>query len=123
MDVLAAFSHATALRPMTLMSTLTYLRNTFMSSLDLDTLKPALKALIVKECDKDIDPAAIDDDAQLIGGELQLDSLDALQISLAVKDRYDVRIEGGNEGRKALASVSALAQFIIESRANHPATA
>ena len=94
-----------------------------MSPLDINTLKPALKALIVKECDKDIDPADIDDDAQLIGGALQLDSLDALQISLAVKDRYDVRIEGGNEGRKALASVSALAQFIIDARATDQATA
>ena len=98
------------------------LTNTLMSSLDLDTLKLALKALIVKECDKDIDPADIDDDAQLIGGDLQLDSLDASQISLAVKDRYDVRIEGGNEGRKALASVTALAQFIIDARASQTAT-
>jgi len=94
-----------------------------MPPLNLDTLKPELKALIVKECDKDIDPADIDDNAQLIGGDLQLDSLDALQISLAVKDRYDVRIEGGNEGRKALASVTALAQFIVDARTTAQATA
>jgi len=94
-----------------------------MSSLELETLKPELKSLIVKECDKDIDPASIVDDAQLIGGALELDSLDALQISLAVKDRYDVRIEGGNEGRMALASVNSLAQFIIDARAKSSATA
>ncbi len=93
-----------------------------MASLDLETLKSALKTLIVKECDKDIDPASIEDGAQLIGGSLELDSLDALQISLAVKDRYDVRIEGGNEGRAALASINSLAQFIIDARANTPAT-
>ncbi|MES1191823.1 MAG: acyl carrier protein [Steroidobacter sp.] len=89
-----------------------------MSQFNIETLKPALKELIVKECDKDIDPASIADDAQLIGGALELDSLDALQISLAVKDRYDVRIEGGNEGRQALATVTSLAQFIINARAS-----
>ena len=94
-----------------------------MSQLDLETLKPALKAMIVKECDKDIDPASIDDNAQLIGGALELDSLDALQISLAVKDRYDVRIEGGNEGRQALATVNTLAQFIIDANTDKPVTA
>lgn len=92
-----------------------------MSQLELETLKPELKALIVKECDKDVDPASIGDDVQLIGGALELDSLDALQISLAVKDRYNVRIEGGNEGRSALATVNSLAQFIIDARNAIPA--
>lgn len=88
-----------------------------MSDLELNSLKQTLKAMIVKECDKDIPPEQIQDDEALIGGALQLDSLDALQICLAVKDRYDVRIEGGQAARKALASVSALAQTIVEAKA------
>jgi acyl carrier protein len=80
---------------------------------DRTALIAALKAMIVAECDKDIDPSDIDDDAQLIGGDLDLDSLDALQISLAVKKEYGVRIEGGPNARKAMASVAALADFII----------
>lgn len=92
-----------------------------MSALEIETLKSTLKAMIVKECDKDFDPSAIGDETQLIGGDLGLDSLDALQICLAVKDRYDVRIEGGNEARKALATVTALAQTIIDERANNAA--
>lgn len=87
-----------------------------MSELELASLKQTLKALIVKECDKDIAPDTITDDELLIGGPLELDSLDALQICLAVKDRWDVRIEGGMEARKALASVTALAQTIIDAR-------
>jgi acyl carrier protein len=87
-----------------------------MSELELQSLKQTLKALIVKECDKDIAPESIDDDAQLIGGALALDSLDALQICLAVKDRWDVRIEGGPASHKALASVTALAQTIIDAK-------
>lgn len=82
---------------------------------DINTLKQTLKALVVKECDKDIAPETIGDDEVLIGGKLELDSLDALQICLAVKDRYDVRLEG-NDARKALASISALAQSIVESQ-------
>lgn len=88
-----------------------------MAELELESLKQILKALIVKECDKDIAPETITDDELLIGGPLQLDSLDALQISLAVKDRWDVRIENGVEGRKALASVNALAQTILDAQA------
>ncbi len=87
-----------------------------MADLELESLKQTLKALIVKECDKDIAPETIGDDQQLIGGALELDSLDALQICLAVKDRWDVRIEGGPESRKALASITALAQTIISAK-------
>jgi acyl carrier protein len=76
-----------------------------------------LKAMILRECDKDNDPSELGDDDRLIGGELELDSLDALQISMAVKENYGVRIEGGPDARKALASVASLADFIDAERA------
>jgi acyl carrier protein len=89
-----------------------------MSTLELNSLRQTLKEMIVKECDKDVAPESIgDDDPLLGGGALRLDSLDALQICLAVKDRWDVRIEGGMEARKALTSVTTLAQTIIDARA------
>ena len=55
------------------------------------------------------------DDELLLGGDsrLSLDSLDALTIALAVKDRYGKHIDGGNETRNALASIATLAQFIL----------
>lgn len=85
---------------------------------DVDELKQALKAMIVKECDKDVDPAAITNDEQLIGGgPLNLDSLDALQICMAVQERYGVRIEDGPKARKALRNVDALAETILTERA------
>src|SRR5690606_33384271 len=44
-------------------------------------LKHALKALIIEECDKDeLTPDDISDDQPLVGGDLELDSLDVLQI-------------------------------------------
>ena len=63
-----------------------------MNELEITTLLPALKALIVKECDKDFAPESIDDNERLIGGRLELDSLDALQISMGLEpDQPSVR--------------------------------
>jgi acyl carrier protein len=82
--------------------------------LEVDELKRALKVMIVKECDKDIDPETITNDEQLIGGgPLGLDSLDALQISMAVQERYGVRIEDGPKARKALRNIDSLAEMIL----------
>ena len=86
-------------------------------SLDAEELKQQLKVLIVEECDKDIAANDISDNEILIGGALDLDSLDALQICMAVKERYGVRIEGGPEARKALESVQALADTILTEKA------
>ncbi len=88
------------------------------TDLDIHALRKELKRLVVEECDKDIDPDSIDDDAILIGGELELDSLDALQIAMAVKTRYKVSIEGGPEARRALRSITTLADTILN-YANH----
>jgi len=84
--------------------------------MDRDSLKLELKELIVTECQKNhIQPDQIGDDDILIGGSsrLDLDSLDALQIALAVKKKYGKRIDGGKETRKALKSVNTLADFIL----------
>lgn len=83
-----------------------------------DDLKTALKQLIIEECDKDeLTPADIGDDDALLGGDLDLDSLDVLQICMAVKNQYGVRIEGNTAARRALKSINALAQTIVDSKA------
>jgi len=84
---------------------------------DVEELKRSLKALIVKECDKEIAPESISNEEQLIGGPLQLDSLDALQICMAVQDRYGVRIEDGPKARRALRNIDSLADTILAERA------
>lgn len=82
--------------------------------LDVELLKQDLKAMIVDECDIDFSANEILDDEQLIGNDCRvgLDSLDALTISLAVKDRYGKHIDSGNETRTALTSINHLAGFI-----------
>ena len=81
---------------------------------DVETLKRDLKAMIVEECDIDFSAGEILDDEQLIGSDCRvgLDSLDALTISLAVKERYGRHIDSGNETRAALTSINHLVGFI-----------
>ncbi len=80
-----------------------------------EQLKLELKQMIIRECEKDLRPEQIPDDAVLIGseGSLALDSLDALQIALAVKQQYGKRIDGNNQTRAALTSINTLADFIL----------
>lgn len=77
-------------------------------------LRLALKALIVEACDKDCDPASITDDELLFGPEapLQLDSLDALQVSMAIKKQYGLRLPDSKETRRILSSVAKLAEHL-----------
>jgi len=41
-----------------------------------------------------------------------MDSLDALQVSLALQQHYGVRIEGAKDGRRILNSIDSIAAFI-----------
>ena len=77
-------------------------------------LRLALKQLIIEACDKDCDPASITDDELLFGPEapLQLDSLDALQVSMAIKKQYGLRLPDSKETRRILSSVANLADHL-----------
>jgi len=57
-----------------------------------ERLKMELKKLIVEECDVMTDPGDISDEEPLFGRDsrLGLDSIDALQISIAVKIQYNI---------------------------------
>ncbi|VXB20377.1 Acyl carrier protein (modular protein) [Pseudomonas sp. 8AS] len=81
-----------------------------------DLLEQQLKQLLIRECDKedDIDWQSIADDEPLFGAKsrIAMDSLDALQVSLALQQHYGVRIEGAKDGRKILASIASIAAFI-----------
>jgi len=79
-------------------------------------LKQALKQLLIRECDKqdDIDWQSIDNAEPLFGQQsrIQMDSLDALQVSLALQQHYGVRIEGAKDGRRILNTIDSIATFI-----------
>jgi acyl carrier protein len=62
----------------------------------------------------DLDIASIDEEAPLLGGALELDSIDALELVIQVEKRYGVKIKSSEETRRALSSVSVLADYILE---------
>lgn len=73
-----------------------------------------IKRLIVAECQKDIAPESIGDDDLLFGpaAKLALDSLDALQLAMALQKRFGVRLVDSKETRRVMASVANLAAYL-----------
>lgn len=72
-----------------------------------------LKQLIISELDlRGKTPDQIDDDGPLFGEGLGLDSLDALQLAVAIEERYEVTIPEGETSRAIFASVRSLAEHI-----------
>ena len=82
----------------------------------MEDLNTRIKNILINALElEDITPADIDDDAPLFGeGEgLGLDSIDALELGLAIKDNFGVTFTAVNEEtRKHFASINALAAFI-----------
>ncbi|MEC5399346.1 phosphopantetheine-binding protein [Uliginosibacterium sp. H1] len=82
-----------------------------------DPLVAQLTALILEACEKDAPPGGLHADEPLFGAEtrLQLDSLDALQISMAIQKQYGLRMADSKETRRALSSIAHLADYLVAS--------
>ena len=87
-----------------------------------EALETELKKLILQEADKtDVsDLPDFSDDLMLFGDDspVGLDSLDALQISVALQQHFAVRLQGDRMVRKHMMCVRDLAAFV---RAEHGA--
>jgi acyl carrier protein len=78
-----------------------------------DPLKLRLKEFIVRTLKlEDLSPDDLVDDAPLFGSGLDLDSIDALELVVALEKEYHIKITSSEESRQALASVDRLAEFI-----------
>ena len=65
-----------------------------------------------------VDPHAIDPEAPLFNDGLGLDSIDALELSLAVGKRYGVQLRAeGEDNRRIFASLRALSAHVQSQRA------
>lgn len=74
-----------------------------------------LKELIVRTLRlEDVSPEDIIDSEPLFGEGLGLDSIDALELVVAIEREYQVEIPDAEVGRRAFASVNALGNFILE---------
>jgi len=65
----------------------------------------------------DVTPEDIDDNGQLIGGDLGLDSIDVLELVMMLEKDYGVEIDSKELGIKVFASVAALADHVCNHRA------
>jgi acyl carrier protein len=79
-----------------------------------DSLTLRLKTLIIATLKLDgTAPADLPDDEPLIGSpRFGLDSIDALELVLAIEKEFGVKIGSSEESRRALGSVNTLAAYI-----------
>ncbi len=77
-------------------------------------LESELKRLIVEALVlEDIAPDEIESEAPLFVEGLGLDSIDALELAMALEERFGVKIEDDpDENRRIFASVRSLAEFV-----------
>jgi len=78
-----------------------------------------LAELIVQSLNIDwVKPEAIDPEAALFGGDLGLDSIDALELALAVSQRYGFQLRSDNpDNKRIFGCLRALADHIQSNRA------
>ena len=79
-----------------------------------DTLRTRVRNLIVRQLRLEMRPEDLADDAQLFGGALGLDSIDALELVVGIEKEFGVSIADQAQGEKALRSVDTIAQFLAE---------
>jgi len=84
----------------------------------MDSLINDIKQMIIDTLNlEDLSPDDIETDAALFGDGLGLDSIDALELGLAVKNRYGVALSAESETLRAhFFSVATLAAFVNQQR-------
>jgi acyl carrier protein len=82
-----------------------------------ETLRPRIKAVLVQSLRLPFPATQIADDIALFGEGLGLDSIDALELVLAVERTFGVTIGDEQTANRVLKSVNTIAEFIEERRA------
>ncbi len=83
----------------------------------LDGMIAELKVKIISTLGlMDVKPEDIKDDAQLVGGDTGIDSIDVLELVMMIEKDYGIKIESKELGAKIFASVRALSTYILEKR-------
>jgi len=90
----------------------------YMSESVHESVKQSVKRLIVESLMlEDVVPEQIVDDAPLFGEGLGLDSIDALELAIAIDKRFGVKIEAEDErNREIFRSVASLTEHIAANK-------
>ena len=83
----------------------------------MEDLRKDIKELIITSLNLEgMTPDQILDDAPLFQEGLGLDSIDALELAVAIERRFHVTIPDEAVGKKVLSSVNALATYVAENK-------
>jgi acyl carrier protein len=90
--------------------------------MDRATIRTEVKRLLVSGLRLTVGAEDILDEAPIFGltddgRGLGLDSIDALELVVLVEERFNLTIPDEDVGKRAFASVAALADFILEAKA------
>lgn len=77
-------------------------------------LKTRIKSLIIENCDLDIAIADFEDEAPLFESRsmFELDSIDMLQISIAIQNNFGIAIRDSKQMRRVMKSINTFADYI-----------
>jgi acyl carrier protein len=82
-----------------------------------DSIRDAIKNLLITELKVRVPKEEIRDDMQLFGPEgLGLDSIDALELVVWMEKNYGAGVPNSEVAQKALASVNAIHDYILAKR-------
>ena len=87
--------------------------------MNVEELKNEIKVLILDTLKiSDIKPEEIDNSEPLFGtgNTIGLDSIDAIEIIMALQKKYDVRLDDQNLARVILTSIDTIAEFISKDK-------
>jgi acyl carrier protein len=90
--------------------------------MDSSRIRAEVKDLLVSGLRLTVGAGEIADDAPIFGqapdgAGLGLDSIDALELVVLVEEKFNITIPDEEAGKRAFASVAALADFILEAKA------
>ncbi len=86
---------------------------------ELTMLKKEIKELIINTLNiNNVRSDEVQDAMPLFSSEniLRLDSIDAIELVMAVQDKYQIRIADQNVARNVLESIDSIAEFIIREK-------
>ena len=84
-----------------------------------EALESELRALIIEALVlEDMGPTDLPREEPLFGDGVGLDSLDALEIALALEEKYGITVDEDDvETKRRFATIASLAEFVAEARA------
>ena len=83
----------------------------------MEKLKLELKQMIIKAANlEDVAPEEIENAAPLFVEGLGLDSIDALELSVALDSNYGINISDTDTAKAAFASIDALSAYVDKNR-------